>query len=248
MPLQLLARPSIAFQPGRHFAPDLVCGIVEHFQQYCFRATKRRAAANKEIIAQQPPQPGAARGGPWGLSAQCLSFLEVLCSNVLAESIEPRGAAGERAAGRAALAGLRHLHDDSRRCIDGESRLVAHGRDLHSALKQDVVSRVTREGLEVVLARLQWGKDDVAFSLHANPSQYSSAGLQRTDFLALAGVIVRSEKGHHMQGLTTAACVWVTACICCRLGQLVPCACDRASYPRRVAVPSWRSPRSSGDI
>ena len=28
-----------------------------------------------------------------------------------------------------------------------------------------------------------------------------------------AGVIVRSEKGHHVRGLTTAACVWVTACI-----------------------------------
>jgi putative Mg2+ transporter-C (MgtC) family protein len=28
-----------------------------------------------------------------------------------------------------------------------------------------------------------------------------------------AGVIVRSEKRHHVQGLTTAACVWVTACM-----------------------------------
>ena len=28
-----------------------------------------------------------------------------------------------------------------------------------------------------------------------------------------AGVIVRSEKGHHVHGLTTAACVWVTACV-----------------------------------
>src|ERR1700723_1849358 len=27
------------------------------------------------------------------------------------------------------------------------------------------------------------------------------------------GVIIRSEKGHHVQGLTTAACVWVTACL-----------------------------------
>src|ERR1700720_3934253 len=27
------------------------------------------------------------------------------------------------------------------------------------------------------------------------------------------GVIIRSEKGHHVQGLTTAACVWVTACM-----------------------------------
>jgi putative Mg2+ transporter-C (MgtC) family protein len=28
-----------------------------------------------------------------------------------------------------------------------------------------------------------------------------------------AGVIFRSEKGHHVHGLTTAACVWVTACV-----------------------------------
>jgi putative Mg2+ transporter-C (MgtC) family protein len=28
-----------------------------------------------------------------------------------------------------------------------------------------------------------------------------------------AGVIVRNGKGHHVHGLTTAACVWVTACI-----------------------------------
>jgi putative Mg2+ transporter-C (MgtC) family protein len=28
-----------------------------------------------------------------------------------------------------------------------------------------------------------------------------------------AGVIVRSERRHHVQGLTTAACVWVTACM-----------------------------------
>src|SRR5262249_5558176 len=28
-----------------------------------------------------------------------------------------------------------------------------------------------------------------------------------------AGVIVRSEEGHHVHGLTTAACVWVTACM-----------------------------------
>src|SRR5262249_34123039 len=36
-----------------------------------------------------------------------------------------------------------------------------------------------------------------------------------------AGVIVRSEKGQHVHGLTTAACVWVTACVgaACALAQ-----------------------------
>jgi putative Mg2+ transporter-C (MgtC) family protein len=28
-----------------------------------------------------------------------------------------------------------------------------------------------------------------------------------------AGVIVRNDSGHHVHGLTTAACVWVTACL-----------------------------------
>jgi len=37
-------------------------------------------------------------------------------------------------------------------------------------------------------------------------------GMLAVGFLG-AGVIVRSEKRHHVQGLTTAACVWVTACM-----------------------------------
>ena len=65
--------------------------------------------------------------------------------------------------------------------------MAAQGRDPHTALKRDVVSRVNREGFEAVLARLQWGKDDVAFSLHANPSSFGTFGLQKTDFLSYLG-------------------------------------------------------------
>jgi len=65
--------------------------------------------------------------------------------------------------------------------------VAIHGRDPHAALKQEVVSRANREGFEAVLARLQWGKDDVGFSLHANPSSYGTSGLQKTDFLAYLG-------------------------------------------------------------
>lgn len=65
--------------------------------------------------------------------------------------------------------------------------MAAQGQDPHAALKQEVVSRANREGFEAVLARLQWGKDDVAFSLHANPSSFSTFGLQKTDFLAYLG-------------------------------------------------------------
>jgi hypothetical protein len=63
----------------------------------------------------------------------------------------------------------------------------AQGRDPHTALKRDVISRANKENFEAVLARLQWGKDDVAFSLHANPSSFSSYGLQKTDFLSYLG-------------------------------------------------------------
>ena len=65
--------------------------------------------------------------------------------------------------------------------------MVGQGRDPHAALKQEVVARTNREGFEAVLARLQWGKEDVAFSLHANPSSFGTFGLQKTDFLAYLG-------------------------------------------------------------
>lgn len=61
------------------------------------------------------------------------------------------------------------------------------GRDPHSALKSDIVAKANQHALEVVLARLQWGKDDVAFSFHVNPTSFSSAGLQTTDFLSFLG-------------------------------------------------------------
>jgi len=61
------------------------------------------------------------------------------------------------------------------------------GRDPHQALKTEVVAQHNGAGLQVVLTRLQWGKDDVGYSLHVNPTTYSLSGLQRTDFLAYLG-------------------------------------------------------------
>ena len=60
-------------------------------------------------------------------------------------------------------------------------------RDLHAALRTEKVSEEQREGVEFVLVRLQDGKDDVRFSLHACPSQFSSWGPQTTDLLAQLG-------------------------------------------------------------
>src|SRR5262245_51657664 len=54
-----------------------------------------------------------------------------------------------------------------------------------------------------------------------------------------AGVIVRSEKGQHVHGLTTAACVWVTACAMAdRRGR--GCADARHSRVRRAVRESNR--------
>jgi TIR domain len=61
------------------------------------------------------------------------------------------------------------------------------GRDHHSALKTETVSKVNAGYIEIVFAKLQWGKNDKAFTLHVNPTSYSSAGLQNTDWLRFLG-------------------------------------------------------------
>ena len=58
------------------------------------------------------------------------------------------------------------------------------GRDHHSALKTEAVAKVNAGHIEIVVARLQWGKDDKAFTLHVNPTAFSTAGIQTTDWLA----------------------------------------------------------------
>jgi TIR domain-containing protein len=60
-------------------------------------------------------------------------------------------------------------------------------RDHHTALRSEVVTRVNAGYVEIVLAKLQWGKDDAAFTLHVNPTAFTSGGLQLTDWLASLG-------------------------------------------------------------
>ena len=64
---------------------------------------------------------------------------------------------------------------------------MTKNRDPHQALKSEIVSRHNAGNLEVLFARLQWGKDDIAFSAHVHPSSYSSSGIQLTDFLNYLG-------------------------------------------------------------
>jgi len=59
--------------------------------------------------------------------------------------------------------------------------------DLHRALKTEVLDRQSSEGFQVVLARLQNGKNDITHSVHVFPSTYTSSGIQTTDMLAYLG-------------------------------------------------------------
>jgi hypothetical protein len=68
-----------------------------------------------------------------------------------------------------------------------QRRFAVTGKDLHTALKSETIAKASGDGLEVVLTRLQWGKEDVGFSLHVNPTSFTSAGIQETDFLSYLG-------------------------------------------------------------
>src|SRR5882757_10130297 len=83
-----------------------------------------------------------------------------------------------------------------------------NGRDPHSALKSEIVRKINTGYLEFVLVRLQWGKDDIGYSLHVNPSSFTSAGLQTTDFLVYLG-FQRSDRCS-FTGFQRCYCTWVS--------------------------------------
>ncbi len=60
-------------------------------------------------------------------------------------------------------------------------------RDPHQALKSEVVARAQGGGANFLLARLQWSKDDIGYSLHVEPSTWSTSGIQIPDFLSYLG-------------------------------------------------------------
>jgi len=61
------------------------------------------------------------------------------------------------------------------------------GRDLHSSLKTEIIDSIQVQGLKLVRTRLQWAKEDVAFSVHVSPNQFSTSGMQLTDALSYLG-------------------------------------------------------------
>jgi hypothetical protein len=60
-------------------------------------------------------------------------------------------------------------------------------KDHHTALRSDVLGKSHAGRIEIVLAKLQSGKDDVAFTLHAIPTTFTSAGVQTTEWLPMLG-------------------------------------------------------------
>ncbi|MBI5284965.1 MAG: TIR domain-containing protein [Chloroflexi bacterium] len=60
-------------------------------------------------------------------------------------------------------------------------------KDLHSALKTEVLREGELERVQFALVKHQWSKDDTAFSLHADPRSFSSYGVQRADYLGHLG-------------------------------------------------------------
>lgn len=59
--------------------------------------------------------------------------------------------------------------------------------DLHSALKTSIDARFSHNGFDFLRACLQNGKDKFEYTLHVRPTMFSTAGMQRTDFLKALG-------------------------------------------------------------
>jgi hypothetical protein len=59
--------------------------------------------------------------------------------------------------------------------------------DHHTALRSEVLAKVSARGVDITLARLQNAKDDVSYSLHAEPTSFSLSGLDPIDLLATIG-------------------------------------------------------------
>src|SRR4051812_8579251 len=73
-------------------------------------------------------------------------------------------------------------------CLVWKSRQAQMAaRDHHTALRSEVVTRINAGYVEIVLAKLQWGKEDTAFTLHINPSASTSGNLKLTDWLTYLG-------------------------------------------------------------
>jgi len=73
--------------------------------------------------------------------------------------------------------------------------------ELHSALKTEVLTTVEAGGTQLSLVRLIHGRDKSTLTLHANPTTFTTFGLQTTDVLS-------------MLGFTRSACAFIVGSQC----------------------------------
>ena len=66
--------------------------------------------------------------------------------------------------------------------------MYTRNNDFHSALKTEIINKVKAEGIEVAILKLQYSRDNIAYSLHANSNVFSLSGLQRSDLFLLLGL------------------------------------------------------------
>lgn len=60
-------------------------------------------------------------------------------------------------------------------------------RNLHSALRTELVAEASGGGVIFKQMKLTHSRNDISFSVHARPGEWSTAGIQTTDILALIG-------------------------------------------------------------
>jgi len=56
-------------------------------------------------------------------------------------------------------------------------------KDPHKSLKSEIIKEAQSRNAKFVLAKLQWSKDEVGYSLHVAPSSFTLSGYQVTDYL-----------------------------------------------------------------
>lgn len=71
--------------------------------------------------------------------------------------------------------------------LELDSGTCVAAKDHHTALRSEVLGKINAGYVEIVFAKLQSSKDDVAFTLHVNPSAFTSVRLQTTDWLRFLG-------------------------------------------------------------
>ena len=60
-------------------------------------------------------------------------------------------------------------------------------KDFHSSLNSNVIKNIKSPFGELAVAKLQWSKSEIAYTLHVAPGSYTASGFQTTDLLNILG-------------------------------------------------------------